>query len=218
MRPHDELSATIGTSDQYRITGDFDHPLTDTAAFRLPVMAQTVHSTRDVMHNQDYGAAPSLRLQLSPKTELTLTSLIEHNRDMPDYSLPPLNGRPAPVSHDNFYGLTDNATVQDVQVLGARIKYELAPTLTLRNQAQYSHYRIDASETAANSVGTCSADPCTAADFTVLPTKSSGNYTNLPLDQLYVQLGVMIAISRTVRSMIRPMQNGSLKLVRSVTS
>lgn len=141
------------------------------------------------MQNQDYGAAPSLRLQLSPKTELTLTSLIEHNHDMSDYGLPPLNGHPAPVSRANFYGLTDNATVQDVQVLGARIKYELAPTLTLRNQAQYSHYRIDASETAANSVGTCSADPCTAADFTVLPTRSSGNYTNLPLDQLYVQLG-----------------------------
>lgn len=185
----DELSATIGTSDQYRITGDFNHPINDSVLVRMPVMAQAVHSTRDVMHNRDYGLAPSVRIKLDPDTSLTLSSLLEYNHDMPDYGLPPLNGRPANVSRNNFYGLTDDATVQKVGVFNARIESRLAPALTLRNQTQYSHYTIDARETAANSVGTCSADPCTAADFTVLPTKSSGNFTALPPDQLYVQLG-----------------------------
>ncbi|MGH8505843.1 MAG: TonB-dependent receptor [Stenotrophobium sp.] len=189
MASHDELAATIGSNDQYRITGDFDHALSDTAAVRLPVMAQTVHSNRDVMHNQDYGAAPSLRVHLNDKTEMILSGLFEHNRDMADYGLPPLNNQPAPVSRKNFYGLTDDATVQDVQVFNAQFKFQLAPTLTLRNRTQYSRYSIDARETAANSVGTCSADPCTAADYTPLSTRSTGNLTALPLDQLYVQLG-----------------------------
>ncbi|MDB5985725.1 MAG: TonB-dependent siderophore receptor [Nevskia sp.] len=187
--PHDEVSVLIGTSDQYRFTGDFDHTLNDAVAVRVPVMAQTVHSTRDVMHNQDYGAAPSLRVDLSPKTVLTVSTLLEHNHDMPDYGLPPLNNRPAPVSRDNFYGLTDDTTRQDVQVLNGSLKYQLAPELTLRNQAQYSKYRIDARETAANSVGTCSANPCTNANFTVLPTKAAGNTTDLSPDDLFVQLG-----------------------------
>jgi catecholate siderophore receptor len=188
-RRMDELTALFSTYDQYRLTGDFNHPLSNDAAFRLAAVAQTVHSTRDVMHNQDYGAAPSLKLNLSPKAELTLTGLLEHNHDMADYGLPPLNGKPAPVSRDNFYGLTDDATAQDVGVLGARLKYELAPQLSLRNQVQYSRYRIAARETAANSVGTCTAQPCTNASFVVLPTKAAGNFTNLPLDQLYIQLG-----------------------------
>ena len=187
--PHDELSAQIGTSNQYRITGDFDHTISPDAAFRVAAMAQTLHSTRDVMHNQDYGLAPSLTLKLSPKAELTLTGLAEHNHDMPDYGLPPINGEPAHVPRRNFYGLTDDFTTQDVQVAGARLKYEILPELTLRNQLQYSRYRINAHETAANSVGTCTTNPCTNAGFVVLPTKTTGNTTNLPLDQLYIQLG-----------------------------
>ncbi|HZR33936.1 MAG TPA: TonB-dependent receptor, partial [Nevskia sp.] len=91
----------------------------------------------------------------------------------------------------NFYGLTDDATVQDVGVLGARLAVELLPRLTLRNRLQYSRYRIDARETGPNSVGTCSALPCSDSSFVVLPTKAAGNTNvdHLPLDQLYVQIG-----------------------------
>lgn len=187
--PHDVVQATLGTSDQYRFTGDFDHVINDSAAFRLPVMAQTLHSTRDVMHGQDYGAAPSLRIRLNPKTEITLNSLLEHNHDMPDYGLPPVNGHPAPVSRDTFYGLTSDHTTQDVQLFSARIRYEALPNLTLRNQAQYVRYRIDALETAPGTVGTCSAQPCTTADFTSIRATSPGSYTSAPLSDLNVLLG-----------------------------
>jgi len=185
--PHDVVQTTLGTSDQYRFTGDFDHPINDSVAFRLPVMAQTLHSTRDVMHGQDYGAAPSLRIRLDPKTELTLTSLLEHNNDMPDYGLPPVNGHPAPVSRDTFYGLTSDRTTQDVKLISARLRYEALPNLTLRNEAQYVRYRIDAQETAPGTVGTCSDPSC--ADFASIRATSPGSYTNAPLSDLYVQLG-----------------------------
>ena len=183
-KAHDEFSATLGTSDYYRATGDFDHPLSNDAAFRIAGMAQSIHSTRDVMHNEDYGAAPSLRLNISPKTEVVLTGLLQHNHDMPDYGLPPVNGQPANVSRNTFFGLTDDATQQDVAVLGARIKYQIAPGLTLRNQTQYSRYIVDARETAAAKVGTLSN-----GSFTQLPLFATGNQTNVPQDQLFVQLG-----------------------------
>lgn len=94
--PHDVLQATLGSNDQRRLVGDFNHPVNDAVAFRLPVMAQSLHSSRDVMHNRDYGVAPSLRIRADAKTDITLTSLFEHNHDMADYGLPPLNGEPAP--------------------------------------------------------------------------------------------------------------------------
>ena len=59
-------------------------------------MGQDVHSTRDVMQNDDYGIAPSLRFGIGTPTEITLSALLMHNNDMPDYGLPPVNGAPAP--------------------------------------------------------------------------------------------------------------------------
>lgn len=182
--PHDVVQASVGTDNQYRLTGDFDHAVNDTVAFRLPVMAQSVHSNRDVLHKRDYGVAPSLRIRPNRRTEITLTSLFEHNHDMADYGLPPLNGEPAPVSRDNFYGLTSDHTVQDVQMVGARIRYRATPQLVLRNQVGYVHYRIDAIESAAGNIGTL--DP--SGNFDKLPTKAIGNITDLPLAQLFVQL------------------------------
>ena len=193
----DSLEAQFGTSDTYRTTGDFNHTLSPDAAFRVAAMAQTLHSTRDVMHNQDYGLAPSLNLKLNDKADLTITSLLEYNHDMPDYGLPPINGAPADVAREKFYGLTDDATTQGVKVLGARLKYQVLPDLILRQQVQYSRYNIDAHETGAASVGYISAgaDPecptVAAGAFCPLNAahKANGNQTTKPLDELLVTLG-----------------------------
>lgn len=184
LTPHDEVSVTAGTHDYYRTTVDLNQPLSDTSAFRIALMGQDLHSTRDVMSNQDYGIAPSLRFGIGTPTEITLLALVQHNRDMPDYGLPPVNGQPAGVPYHNFYGLTDDRTVQDVQSFTARIEHKFSPQLTLRNQTQYNHYGIDVRETGASQVGTLAGGV-----FTALPTASAGNLTSLPLSQLYAQLG-----------------------------
>lgn len=182
--PRNEASVSAGTGDYYRLTGDSNRPLSETAALRLNVMAQDVRSTRDVMRNQDFGVAPSLRLGMGTPTQLALSALVTHNRDMPDYGLPPLNGGPAPVRYSAFYGLTDDRTVQDVAVASARVEHALATGITLRNQLQYSRYTTDAAETGASRVGTY-AD----GRFTALPTSSAGNTTSLPASALFVLLG-----------------------------
>lgn len=182
LTPHAEVSATVGTHDYYRTTADINQPLSDTSAFRVALMGQDLHSSRDVMSDQDYGIAPSLRFGIGTPTEITLLALVQHNRDMPDYGLPAVNGRPADVSYDTFYGLTDDRTVQDVFSLTGRIEHHFSPHLTLRNQTQYNRYDIDARETAASKVGTLAGGV-----FTALSTP--GNQTSLPLSQLYVQLG-----------------------------
>ena len=184
LSARNEVSTTVGTSDFYRATADFNTPLSDTAAFRIALMGQKAHTTRDVMYNEDYGVAPSLSFGLGTPTQVTFSALLQHNRDMPDYGVPPVNGIPAPVPNNTFYGLTDDRTVQDVGVFRALIDHKFSPGARLRNQTQYSRYKIDALESGANSVGTRVGNA-----FVALPTHNTGNFTNIPLSQLVVQIG-----------------------------
>ncbi|MGH8796839.1 MAG: TonB-dependent receptor [Caldimonas sp.] len=184
LHASNEVTATMDSNGTVRSTIDIDHPLSGTSAFRVGAMAQDAKTTRDSMHNNDIGVAPSIRFGIGTPTEVTLSALFAHNRDMPDYGVPPVNGRPADVSRDAFYGLTDDRTTQDVATASARIEHRFGPQLTLRNQTQLSNYTIDAQETGANRVGTYANGV-----FTSLTTNTAGNTTLLPSSQLSVLLG-----------------------------
>src|SRR5262245_8864153 len=184
LAPYNEATVTVGTQPSLRLTADVNQPISDTAAFRIAAMGQDVDSTRDVMNYKDYGVAPSLRFGIGTPTQVTLSALLVHNRDMPDYGLPPVNGRPADVNRKTFYGLTDDRTIQDVAQVAATVVHQLAPNATLRNQTQYFHYDIDAVESGPNSVGTVSGGV-----YTPFAATNLSNSTNLPLSQLFVQLG-----------------------------
>lgn len=147
-----EVSAMIGTDERYRTTVDVNHKLTDTAAIRVNAFGQSLGSTRDAMKNKDYGIAPQVRFGIGTPTEITLSALIQHNRDMPDYGVQALNGHPAPVPKNTFYGLTTDRTVQDVQIFTAGIKHKFSDSLTLSNQTQFSHSTTDARNRAASGV------------------------------------------------------------------
>jgi len=175
---------SVGTQPSVRGTLDYNQQIDGTSAFRVAAMAQDVHSTRDVMKNQDYGIAPSVRFGIGTPTEVTLSALLTHYDDMPDYGLPPVNGAPADVNRKTFYGATDDRTLQDVVNLNATITHTFTPTIKLRNQTQYSHYTIGARESGPNNVGTVSNGV-----YTPFVATNLGNATSLPLDQLYVGLG-----------------------------
>jgi catecholate siderophore receptor len=66
--------------------------------------------------------------------------------------VPALNGHLASVSKNTFYGLTDDHTVQDVQILNNTIKHKINDNLTIQNPTQFAHYVIDAQETAAHAL------------------------------------------------------------------
>jgi catecholate siderophore receptor len=103
---------------------------------------------------------------------------------MPDYGLPPLNGAPAPIDRHNFYGNTDDRTIQDVMQFSGRITHKLSANVMLKNQTQYFRYRIDARESGPNNVGTM-----VNGVYTMFLATNLGNATTLPLDQLFVGLG-----------------------------
>jgi catecholate siderophore receptor len=174
-----EFSATLGSDDRHRVSADFNRPLSDTSAWRLNLFAQDNRSNRDVMYNKDGGIAPSLRFGMGTPTEITLSALLQRNHDMPDYGLPPVNGKPADVDNGNFYGLTGDRTNQDVAMVSGRFQHAFNDSFTLKNQLQYNRYRTGALETAPNNLVT--------ADGTALD-RTTGNYTDAPLDDILVQL------------------------------
>ncbi|MFX1765473.1 TonB-dependent siderophore receptor [Paraburkholderia sp. A1RI-2L] len=179
-KPFTEVSATLGTDDRYRTTLDLNRPLGDHAAFRLNAFGQSMGSTRDQMKNKDYGFAPELRFGIGTPTEITLSALIQHNRDMPDYGVQSINGHPFAPSKSTFYGLTDDRTIQDVQTVSARIDHTFNEQFKISNQTQFSHSRTDARETAPGAV--------LSGPLASSPALKNGNYTTLPLSSLYVKL------------------------------
>ncbi len=175
-----EVSGALTTNGLARATADFNRPLSETSAFRVALMTQSGDATsRDQSRVRDSGIAPSFKTGIGTPTEITLSALLLHNRDMPDYGLPPLNGAPANVSRDAAYGFTDDRTLQDVTALTAIVEHRIDAKSSFRNQTQYNRVHTDAVETAPNTIGTV-----TVAGFVPLTPAAT---SSLPLAQLYVR-------------------------------
>lgn len=152
LKASTEVTGTVGTDDYYRTTLDVNRPLSETSAVRVAAFGQDIKSTRDVVRNQDFGIAPSLRLGMGTPTELTLSALIQRNDDIPDYGFPVLtsNGagtvrKPADAPANAYYGYLDDHFKQSVNMATAALRHKFSPTLTLRTQLQASHSTTEAS-------------------------------------------------------------------------
>jgi catecholate siderophore receptor len=182
LKQSTELTASATTNGLLRTTVDYNQPASDTSAFRLNAMAQNGKpGTRDEVNNQDFGFAPSYKTGFGTPTEITLSALLQHNNDRPDYGVSPLNGKPVDVDRDMFYGYTSDRTIQDIAALGATITHKFNAGLTLRNQTQYNNVHTNARETASNTLGTVDA-----GGFHTLPGATPGS--NLPQRDLFVRL------------------------------
>jgi catecholate siderophore receptor len=152
LKPISEVTVGAGTDDYYRTTVDLNRAMSETSAFRVNAFGQSLHSTRDVVENKDWGIAPSLRFGIGTPTEVTLSGLFQRNDDTPDYGFPLVttNGagtvrKPVDAPANRFYGYTDDRFEQEVNVLNATVRHKISPMLTLRNQTQYGNYTTDAS-------------------------------------------------------------------------
>lgn len=147
-----EVSATIGTDDNYRTTVDLNRPLSASSAVRVSAFGQDLRSTRDVVRNRDLGVAPSVRLGIGTPTEFTLSALVQRNDDIPDYGFPLLASeragsvrKPADAPANRFYGYLDDHFKQQVNVASGSVRHKISPTTTLRSQLQISRYTTAAS-------------------------------------------------------------------------
>ena len=134
-------SAVYGTDDTHRGTLDFDQPIAGLAgsAFRLNLMGDQsdVTDRNDVDYNR-WGIAPSLAFGLDTPTRLIFTYLHQEEHDNPDYGIPWVNDRPAPVSRGTFYGFTNDYFRADVNAGTVTFEHDFNDALTLHEQLRLS--------------------------------------------------------------------------------
>ena len=175
-------TASLTSNGLARATLDVDDPLSSTSALRIDVMAQNgAPTTRKDMTVKDDGIAPSLRFGINTPTEITVSALVQHNNDRPDYGVQALNGKPVlPDPNHDAYGYSTDHTTSDVTALNAGIRHKWSDDLWFRDQIQYNQVDTSAFETAPNTLGTVGSKGFTAF--------SPSDTSNLPLDDIFVRL------------------------------
>lgn len=142
LDPFASATATLGSAQMRRITADVDSPVSwlgSGAAFRLNVMAHhSKTADRDEVESTRWGVAPSLALGLGTPTRLLFDYLHETDDEVPDYGIPWLHGRPAPVDQTNFYGFASDYLDTVVDVATLRLEHDFSDSVTLTSQARYS--------------------------------------------------------------------------------
>lgn len=175
----------VGLSDTTnglaRGVADLNAPLSDKSAFRISLMGQQgAASTRRKTAVEDYGAAPTYSWGIGTDTLVTVSALVQHNRDRPDYGQPPLNSEPAKVGYDTVYGYSSDRTIQDVKAISGEVKHRFAQGITVRDQIQFNGVDTDAIETAPQGIGLV-----TGKGYAAL---APAGVSSQPLGALFVQL------------------------------
>jgi len=139
-----DVKLNVGSDDTVRAALDMNLPLMslgDGAAFRLNLLAHEGDMTdRDGAHAERFGIAPTLALGLGTPTEVTLSYMKQAADDRPDYGLPWLLGRPAPVRRANFYGFESDYLETDADIATVRVLHSAGETIRLDLQARYADY------------------------------------------------------------------------------
>jgi len=151
LYPVDDVSLTGGTNAELRGTADVNLVLDDTSAFRVDVMGQRNNvNGRPFVRNQRWGIAPSLAFGIGTDTSFTLNVLHQQEDNIPDYGIPFLFDKPAPVPRDAFYGLpSDDRFKTNVDVVTGRVEHKFSDSISVSDTARYGSYWFDSRQTAA---------------------------------------------------------------------
>lgn len=138
---------TGGTDSTRRATIDVNEPLAgveEGAAFRINVMGHKAMVTdRNVVGTSRYGIAPGLSLGLGTPTRVTLAYFRQYNDDVPDYGVPYLGTKPAPVPRENYYGFRDDYMHTLTDVATFRFEHDFSDAVTVRDTVRYARYSRD---------------------------------------------------------------------------
>src|ERR1700722_9052691 len=145
LAPLAALSVSAGQADYWRGTGDFNLPLSDSAAARVTVMDQRNGVVqRDQVLYRRYGIAPTLALGLETPTRLTLSYFKEEENNLPDYGIPFIDGAPAHVDRNNYYGLVNyDRTRTNTNIGTIRIEHDFSDAITISDSLRYANYGFE---------------------------------------------------------------------------
>ncbi len=151
MKASNEADLMGGSDDTRRMTADLGQSLGAHAAMRLNLMTQDGDvAGRDIAENRRTGFAPSIAFGLGTATRVRFDYFHFNENDIPDYGLPWVFNKPAPVDFSNYYGFKDaNFLRATVDQWTARIEHDFSDTFSIRDQVRYAHDKRDAQITEA---------------------------------------------------------------------
>ena len=140
-----DFALTAGNNGEARGTADVNYVLGDTSALRLNVMGQRNNQNgRPFARTQRWGVAPAIAFGIGTDTTFTLKYLHQQEDNIPDYGIPFLFGKPAPVAHDAYYGLpTDDRFKTDVDIVTGRFDHRFNDMFSISDTVRYGHYWFD---------------------------------------------------------------------------
>ena len=169
---------TLGGDDETRVTADGNYAFAPGAAVRLNLMDQdTGVVDRDFVRNRRWGVAPSLALGIGQPTSLVLDYLHQEENDIPDYGVPFVDGKPAPVPRNTYYGLpTDDRYQARVDVATARFEHDFGDGISFSENARAGSYWFNSRMTAPHYDPSGAIPPPTAST----PLDTVGIYRDRP--------------------------------------
>src|SRR5688572_10507771 len=182
-------TASYGTANNARLTGDFNHAFEGTGgAFRLNVMGQDGDvDGRDFIERKGWAIAPSLAFGLEGDTRAYFYLLHTEQDNTPDGGTPTIGlegfynaafdtggaqagERPARVDRENFYGLASDFEEIKGTMFTARFEHDFSDDVSLRNTSRYGKLRQFYVLTGVNALTVTDPDP---AQWTVARTRQS---------------------------------------------
>lgn len=151
LYPIQNFQLTGGTNHEARGTADINYVLGGTSALRVNLMGQISDvAGRPFAHNERWGIAPAIAFGIGTDTTFSLKYLHQNENNTPDYGIPFVFGKPAPVSRKTFYGLpSDDRFGANVDVLTGRVDHKINEWLSVSDTARYGRYSFDSRQTAA---------------------------------------------------------------------
>jgi catecholate siderophore receptor len=144
IMPVTQGTISFGTDGMKRVTADVNRAIDGIrgAAIRLNLMGDLNGTAgRDSVENRRFGFAPEIALGLGTPTRFNLDYYHIQANDTPDYGIPWLNGTPAPVAHNNFYGSDHDFFRTSVDIVTAKIEHDFNDNITVSDQFRYGSYQ-----------------------------------------------------------------------------
>ncbi len=145
------IEAAAYTSPGVRSTIDANRTFGDVAARIVVLGHDTDLAGRDFTKTTREGVAPSLRINMTPETRLTLSYIYQHDYNVPDYGIPLLPGsyfgtpwgQPAPVPRNTFYGQRNPGFADyeqvDAHIATVKLQHDINKDWQITNESRYSY-------------------------------------------------------------------------------
>jgi catecholate siderophore receptor len=145
LTPLAAISVSGGQANYWRGTGDFNLPLSATAAARVTLMDQSNGVVdRGQVHYHRYGVAPTLSVGVDTPTRLTFSYFKEEENNLPDYGIPFIDGVPAHVERSNYYSLANyDRTRTNTNIGTIRFEQDISDKITLSDSLRYANYGFE---------------------------------------------------------------------------